>query len=88
MKRDFDRADIAAQVGADGVHLGQSDMSLSEAREKYGKDIIIGISVNNNLNYFIPFSRSIKINDYLLVFCSNVACSTVTWLTPQVKSAV
>lgn len=42
-----DRADIAAQVGADGVHLGQSDMPLKEARKIYGDDLIIGISVKS-----------------------------------------
>ncbi|MCT4545448.1 MAG: thiamine phosphate synthase [Vallitalea sp.] len=37
-----DRVDIAKEVGADGVHLGQDDTSIKEARSILGKDIIIG----------------------------------------------
>lgn len=39
-----DRADIALAVGADGVHLGQSDLPLNEARKILGKDRIIGVT--------------------------------------------
>jgi thiamine-phosphate pyrophosphorylase len=37
-----DRADLAHQVGADGVHLGQGDGSLAEARALLGRDAQIG----------------------------------------------
>lgn len=37
-----DRIDVAMAVGADGVHLGQSDMPILTAREILGKDFIIG----------------------------------------------
>ncbi|MBQ4523989.1 MAG: thiamine phosphate synthase [Lachnospiraceae bacterium] len=37
-----DRVDIALTCNADGVHLGQKDMSISEARKILGKDKIIG----------------------------------------------
>ncbi len=40
-----DRVDIAMASGADGVHLGQSDMPVSEARRLMGDDAIIGASV-------------------------------------------
>ncbi len=39
-----DRIDIALAVDADGIHLGQSDMDISKARELLGNDKIIGIS--------------------------------------------
>ncbi|MHB8840232.1 MAG: thiamine phosphate synthase [Candidatus Aquicultor sp.] len=39
-----DRADIALAVEADGVHLGQNDLSLAEARRILGDTYIIGIS--------------------------------------------
>lgn len=39
-----DRADIAAACGADGVHLGQSDLPAGEARRLLGPDKIIGVS--------------------------------------------
>ena len=37
-----DRADLAKLCGADGVHLGQSDGSIAEARALLGKDAQIG----------------------------------------------
>lgn len=39
-----DRVDIALLVGADGVHLGQTDMDGRQARQILGKEAIIGIS--------------------------------------------
>jgi len=41
-----DHADIARCVDADGVHLGQEDLPLKEARKLMGKKII-GISTHN-----------------------------------------
>lgn len=35
---------LAAAVGADGVHLGQDDMSVAEARRLVGPQAIIGVS--------------------------------------------
>jgi thiamine-phosphate pyrophosphorylase len=40
-----DRVDIALAAGADGVHLGQSDMPYDAARRLMGPDAIIGLSV-------------------------------------------
>jgi thiamine-phosphate pyrophosphorylase len=42
-----DHADIALAVNADGVHLGQDDLPLSEARKIMGRDAIIGISTHS-----------------------------------------
>jgi len=42
-----DRVDIALAVGADGVHLGQEDMSFYEAREILGDETIIGLSASS-----------------------------------------
>jgi thiamine-phosphate pyrophosphorylase len=42
-----DRIDIAMALNADGVHLGQSDMPLSVARQLLGTNKIIGISINS-----------------------------------------
>ena len=39
-----DRLDIALAIGADGVHLGQSDMPLEVARRLVGSRMFIGIS--------------------------------------------
>ncbi len=40
---------LAWQIGADGVHLGRDDSSLSQARRKLGPSAIIGISCYNSL---------------------------------------
>ncbi len=40
-----DRVDVAHAVKADGVHLGQSDLKVAEARAILGKKAIIGLSV-------------------------------------------
>ncbi len=42
-----DRVDVAQAVGADGVHLGQSDMPLNVAREILKDSMIIGISAES-----------------------------------------
>jgi thiamine-phosphate pyrophosphorylase len=42
-----DRLDVALAVGADGVHLGQNDMPLGDARQLVGGTMIIGISVES-----------------------------------------
>lgn len=42
-----DRVDVAHAIGADGVHLGQSDLPPSEARAILGKEAIIGLSVES-----------------------------------------
>ncbi len=41
-----DHPDIALAVHADGVHLGQDDLPLREARKIMGKNRIIGISTH------------------------------------------
>lgn len=39
-----DDVELAAKIGADGVHVGQSDMAVRAVREKLGPDRIIGVS--------------------------------------------
>jgi len=41
-----DRVDIALSCEADGVHLGQQDLSLFYARKILGENRLIGVSVN------------------------------------------
>jgi thiamine-phosphate pyrophosphorylase len=43
-----DRIDIALAVEADGVHIGQTDMPYSKARELLGATKIIGLSVSKS----------------------------------------
>ena len=39
-----DNVALAAKVGADGVHIGQSDMGVEKARAILGKEKIIGVT--------------------------------------------
>ncbi len=43
-----DRADLAGQLGCDGVHVGQSDVSVAEARRIMGKDAMIGATCHDS----------------------------------------
>ena len=42
-----DRLDVALLSGADGVHLGQDDLPVEEARRLTGPDFIIGATAHN-----------------------------------------
>lgn len=42
-----DRVDIALAVGADGVHLGQTDMGVKQARQILGSTALIGLSTTS-----------------------------------------
>jgi thiamine-phosphate pyrophosphorylase len=42
-----DRADVARLCGADGVHLGQDDLTVDDARAVVGPDAIAGISTHD-----------------------------------------
>lgn len=40
-----DRVDVALASGADGVHVGQDDMAVADARRLLGPDAYIGLSI-------------------------------------------
>ena len=42
-----DRADVARRVGADGVHVGQTDLPINEARRIIGFDRLVGGSAHS-----------------------------------------
>ena len=42
-----DRLDIALAVDADGLHIGQDDLTLTAARKLLGPGKILGLSVSN-----------------------------------------
>jgi thiamine-phosphate pyrophosphorylase len=42
-----DRADIAATVGADGVHVGQEDLSVKDVRAIVGTRMLVGVSTHH-----------------------------------------
>jgi thiamine-phosphate pyrophosphorylase len=53
-----DRPDIAAAVRADGVHLGQEDMPVAEARKLVGPDMLVGLSTHapSEIDAAVPVS--------------------------------
>lgn len=42
-----DRADVAALAGASGVHVGQEDLGVEEARAVVGRGKLVGVSTHN-----------------------------------------
>jgi thiamine-phosphate pyrophosphorylase len=42
-----DRVDVALAAGADGVHVGQDDMAVEDARRLLGRGAIIGLSIKS-----------------------------------------
>lgn len=43
-----DRPDLAAELGCDGVHVGQEDTPYREARRIVGDDAVVGVSCNGS----------------------------------------
>ena len=43
-----DRPDLAAKLGCDGVHVGQSDTPLKDARKIMGPDAMIGVTCHDS----------------------------------------
>lgn len=41
-----DNVEVAKAIGADGVHVGQSDMAAGDVRKRLGDDKIIGVSAS------------------------------------------
>lgn len=66
-----DRVDVALAADADGVHVGTGDASPTRARERLGRDAIVGWSLENLE----------QVRDPALTACSYLAASPV-WSTP------
>lgn len=58
-----DRVDIALAVGADGVHMGQTDMPVRVVRKLLGSDKVLGLSISSEREMAL-FARS-ECVDYL-----------------------
>lgn len=57
-----DRVDVALASNADGVHLGQEDMTVEDARKLLGKEKIIGLSAGTEAELQYALKQNI---DYL-----------------------
>ena len=53
-----DRPDLAAQLGADGVHVGQEDASYAEARAALGRDRIVGVTCHDSRHLAIEAAEA------------------------------
>lgn len=42
-----DRAGVALEAGADGVHVGQDDMPVAQVRELVGDELLVGLSTHS-----------------------------------------
>jgi thiamine-phosphate pyrophosphorylase len=42
-----DRPELALECGADGVHVGQDDLPVEEARSVLGPDLLVGVSTHS-----------------------------------------
>ena len=45
-----DRPDLAAELGCDGVHIGQEDATYAEARAAVGPDRIVGVTCHDSMH--------------------------------------
>ena len=53
-----DRPDLAAQLGADGVHVGQEDASYAEARAAMGANRIVGVTCHDSRHLAIEAAEA------------------------------
>lgn len=60
-----DDIDLCQAVDADGVHLGQSDAGIQQARQRLGWDAIIGITCHNSADLAGQAERNLA--DYVAV---------------------
>jgi len=53
-----DSPELAVEVGADGVHVGQEDVSVSRCRELLGPEAIVGLSTHSTLEFDDALNQS------------------------------
>ncbi len=73
-----DRIDVAMAIGAEGVHLGQSDMPIKTARKILGEDFIIGATAKTVPQALEAYEQGA---DYL-------GCGAVYPTTTHVKTVI
>lgn len=87
-----DSPEMALEIGADGVHLGQEDFPVSEAR-KMAPDLIIGVSAHNlsqalaaqkngasyvNIGPVFPTKTKERLTDF-------IGCEAIKEISPHLK---
>lgn len=53
-----DRPDLARELGADGVHIGQEDAGYAEARALVGGDATVGVTCHNSMHLAIEAAEA------------------------------
>ena len=53
-----DSPELAREVGADGVHVGQEDVSVSRCRELLGPEAIVGLSTHSSIEFDEALNQS------------------------------
>lgn len=53
-----DRPDLVAELGADGVHIGQEDASYAEARAMVGPNRIVGVTAHDSRHLAIEAAEA------------------------------
>jgi thiamine-phosphate pyrophosphorylase len=53
-----DSPELALEVGADGVHVGQEDVSVSHCRELLGPEAIVGLSTHSSIEFDEALNQS------------------------------
>jgi thiamine-phosphate pyrophosphorylase len=54
-----DSPELALEVGADGVHVGQEDVSVSHCRELLGSEAIVGLSTHSSIEFDEALNQSV-----------------------------
>jgi thiamine-phosphate pyrophosphorylase len=74
-----DRVDVALIVGAEGVHVGQTDMETSDARKLLGPKAIIGLSLKSHEDIA---AAPIELLDYVAIGGAYATTSKETKTAP------
>ena len=82
-----DRPDLAAELKAEGAHLGQDDMSYKNARQWLGNDAIVGVSCYDSTHMAMVAAESGA--DYVAfgAFFPTTTKRPKTQATPQLLSS-
>ncbi|MFA0624044.1 thiamine phosphate synthase [Vibrio breoganii] len=84
-----DRVDVALAVDACGVHLGQSDMPVADARRLLGDDKLLGLSVESEEQLLEAQSFAVDYLGISAIFATPTKTNTVKhWGTEGLSKAV
>ena len=80
---------LAKEAKADGVHLGQNDISYKKGRDLLGPEAIIGISCQNNLELALKAeSEGANYVSFGSIYPTKTKSNTVECSTAQLRSFV